>query len=96
MRESQGSLRKVEGFKSSEKRLVQIFKKSRDCWKKNAAIKQKKLRDLEVKVRDLSISRDSWKSQAKQSEEDLQRLKKELDTIKKKKRQEMTAQEAPL
>ena len=85
----------MEGFKSSEKRLAQLFKKSRDGWKKNAALKQKKLRDLEVKVRDLSISRDSWKSQAKQSSEEVQRLKKELETLKKKEMSRMTTQEAP-
>ncbi|NEP39728.1 MAG: hypothetical protein F6K35_10985 [Okeania sp. SIO2H7] len=73
----------MEGYKSNEKRLVKIFKKSRDQWKENAALKQKKLRNLEVKVRDLSRSRDSWKRKAKESDEVVRALKKELETLKK-------------
>lgn len=70
-------------YKSSEKRLVMVFKDSRERWKKNAAIKQKKIRSLLVKTRDLSISRDSWKTKAKELEAENQRLKQEIETLKK-------------
>ena len=70
-------------YKSSDKRLVMVFKDSRERWKKNAAIKQKKLRSLSVKARDLSISRDSWKAKAKELEAENRRLKQEIETLKK-------------
>ena len=46
----------MKGFKTSESRLARLFKNSREQWKERAAAKQKKLRTLEVKVRDLSDS----------------------------------------
>lgn len=70
-------------YKSSDKRLVMVFKDSRERWKKNAAIKQKKLRSLSVKARDLSISRDSWKAKAKELEAENRLLKQEIETLKK-------------
>lgn len=70
-------------YKSSEKRLLMVFKDSRERWKKNAAIKQKKIRSLSVKTRDLSISRDSWKAKSKELEAENQRLKQEIETLKK-------------
>lgn len=54
----------TQGYKSSPARLVRLFRKSRDNWKQRAARKQERLRALEVKVRDLTNSRDYWKNQA--------------------------------
>ena len=73
----------MEGFKSSENRLVRLFLKSRERWKENSANKQRKIRSLEVKVRDLSSSRDSWKSKAKAAREEVKQLKEELSELKK-------------
>jgi NifB/MoaA-like Fe-S oxidoreductase len=53
-------------FKSSTSRLARLFRSSRDQWKERAAVKQKKLRALEIKVRDLSESRARWKDRAVQ------------------------------
>lgn len=74
----------MKGFKSSESRLVRLFKNSREQWKERAAAKQKKLRALEVKVRDLSASRDHWKERALNAEKQQRQLQKELEALKKK------------
>jgi hypothetical protein len=50
----------MEGFKSADSRLVRLFNNSREKWKKRAAEKQKKMRGMEIKVRDLSASRELW------------------------------------
>jgi hypothetical protein len=55
-------------FKTATNRLVRYFEKSRDAWKARALKKQQQLRDLQIKVRDLSASRDYWKKKAKEAE----------------------------
>ena len=45
--------------------LARLFKKSRDIWKKRSFSKQARIKSLEIKVRDLSKSRERWKSRAK-------------------------------
>ena len=45
----------MEEFKSPTSRLARLFRKGRDNWKQRALEKQKRVRALEVKVRDLSI-----------------------------------------
>ena len=73
----------MKGFKSSEGRLARLFWKNRERWKQNAASKQKKIRAYEVKVRDLSISRDSWRTKAKNAQEEARQLKIDLSELKK-------------
>jgi hypothetical protein len=51
-------------FKSPTSRLARLFRAGRDNWKQRALEKQKKLRALEIKVRDLSASREYWKTRA--------------------------------
>lgn len=51
-------------LKSSTSRLARLFRAGRDNWKQRALEKQKKLRALEIKVRDLSASREYWKNRA--------------------------------
>ena len=46
----------MEQYKSSEKRLAKWFEESRDSWKEKAMLRQKELRALEVKIRDLENS----------------------------------------
>lgn len=58
----------VKIFKIATDRLARYFEKSRDAWKAKALQKQQRLRALEIKVRDLSISRDDWKKKAKEAE----------------------------
>ena len=65
----------MEGYKSSTKKLVRLFKKSRDAWKEKAIQRQKKIKALGIKVRDLIKSREYWKRRAKQAERELKQLK---------------------
>jgi hypothetical protein len=59
----------MENFKSTTSRLVRLFRAGRDNWKQKALEKQKKVRALGIKVRDLSASRDYWKERALAAEE---------------------------
>ncbi len=52
------------GFKSGFSRLARLFKESRDKWRAKAIERRKKIRLLELKVRDLEISRTKWKEKA--------------------------------
>jgi hypothetical protein len=74
----------MEGFKSTDSRLAQLFNNSRDKWKKRAAEKQKKMRGMEIKIRDLSASRELWKEKALAAQEQQEQLERELEEIKKK------------
>ena len=51
-------------FKSSYARLARIFEQSRNNWRAKAIERHKRIRTLEVKVRDLEKSRALWKSRA--------------------------------
>ena len=51
-------------FKSSYSRLARLFEKSRDDWRTKANTRRKENRLLELKVRDLEISRAKWKEKA--------------------------------
>ena len=73
----------MEGFKSSESRLVRLFQKGREQWRKRAAEKQKKMRGMEIKIRDLSTSRDLWKSKALSAQQQKEQLEQELENLKK-------------
>ncbi len=57
----------MDSFKSSDNRLVNFFKSSRDKWKQKAIDRHKEIRALEVKVRDLQISRENWKNKSKET-----------------------------
>jgi len=55
-------------YKSEPGRLARLFKASREKWREQAAVKQKKVRALEIRVRDLEASREKWKARAKAAE----------------------------
>ena len=52
------------GFKSSYSRLARVFKESRDNWREKAIDRRKENRLLELRIRDLEISRRKWKEKA--------------------------------
>jgi hypothetical protein len=54
----------MASFKSSYSRLARLFEKSRNDWKTKAKERQKQIRALEVKIRDLEKSRAKWKARA--------------------------------
>jgi hypothetical protein len=62
---------KLKGYKSSASRLARFFEGSRDKWRAHAGEKQKKVRALETRVRDLERSRAKWKGRALQAEQKL-------------------------
>ncbi len=64
----------MQGFACSAERLVRWFKKSRDQWKARATEKQKRIKSLNVKVRDLLCSRDYWKTKAKQLQDQIDQI----------------------
>lgn len=63
-----------EGLRSTAKKLARVFRKSRDTWKRRATEKQRRLKAMLGKVRDLTRSRDQWKAKAKQFQEQLRHL----------------------
>ena len=74
----------MEEFKSPTSRLARLFRTGRDNWRQKALEKQKKLRATEIKVRDLSASREYWKKRAIVAEKELSQEKKEAKTEQKK------------
>ena len=74
----------MKGYKSSETRLVYLFKDGREKWKERALSKQKKLRAMEIKVRDISLSRDKWKEKVLELEASLKEKQEEIEELKKK------------
>jgi hypothetical protein len=54
----------MQEFKSPVTRLARLFHKGRDNWREKALEKQSKVRSLEIKIRDLSNSRENWKARA--------------------------------
>ena len=51
---------------------AEALKESRARWKARAAERREEIRSLRVKVRDLSTSRDLWKSKTKKLQEQLE------------------------
>jgi hypothetical protein len=51
-------------FKSAPARVVLMLTRSRQKWKKRVAAKQREIRRLRVRVRDLEVSREYWKQRA--------------------------------
>lgn len=51
-------------FKSAPARVVSMLTRSREKWKQRVANKQREIRRLRVKVRDLEVSREYWKQRA--------------------------------
>ncbi len=68
----------MKEYKSQSKRLVRLFKKSRDNWKEIALLRHKELRALGIKIRDLTASRENWKQRAMTAEKELRLLRKEI------------------
>ena len=76
------------GLKSSYSRLARLFEKSRDTWRAKAIARRKENRLLELKVRDLEISRAKWKERAltatdaqKRRTDKAQKVEKEGDDV---------------
>ncbi len=55
----------MKGYKTDDSRLIGIFKDSRDAWKTKCVFKQKRIKALEIKLRDTASSRGQWKQKTK-------------------------------
>jgi hypothetical protein len=73
----------MQEYKCTDSRLAYLFRNERDNWKERALDKQKKVRALEIKVRDLMLSRENWKKRALDAEKKLLELQKEEEKSKK-------------
>ena len=62
-------------FKTPVSRRARLFRKGRDRWKQKALDRQQKIRALEIKIRDLSSSRQNWKQRALEAELQLKKQK---------------------
>ena len=89
----------MEGYKTEDRRLLGIFKDSREGWKEKSLLKQKKIKFLEIKVRDTAQSRDKWKQRAKDSRKELaqkEAIIKEQEEILRRKEALLQAKEAEI
>jgi hypothetical protein len=65
-------------FKSSDKRLVDFFKQSRDHWKERSLKYQKEKRQMMIQIRDLKRSKEKWKRECALLRGEMDDLKKKL------------------
>jgi arginyl-tRNA--protein-N-Asp/Glu arginylyltransferase len=68
-------------FKSPPARLARLFRRSRDTWKQRAADKQRALKQLRITVRDVSESRDHWKTIARQQSQEIATLRAQREQV---------------
>lgn len=64
-------------FKSPATRLVRLFRRSRDNWKRRSADKQATIKKMRITLRDLTDSREHWKSQALRQAKELAALRQQ-------------------
>lgn len=69
-------------FKSSDKRLVDFFKQSRDNWKGRSLKYQREKRQMTIQVRDLKRSKEKWKRECTQLHEEIDCLEKKREKTK--------------
>jgi hypothetical protein len=62
-------------YRSSPARLVRLFRRSRNTWKHRAADKQATIKKMRITVRDLTASRDHWKTVVQQQAGELAALR---------------------
>ena len=65
-------------------RQIRYFNESRKNWKERALDKQEELRFLSQKNSDLARSRDKWKTEALAGRQQIKKLEKEIENLKKK------------
>ena len=58
-------------FKSPKHKLLNFFLKSRNLWRQRAKDYHQEMRSLEIRLRDLEISRDLWRAKYYEDQEPL-------------------------
>lgn len=71
----------AKDYKSPPTRLARLFRRSRDTWKRRAAQKQACIKKMRITVRDLTASRDHWKSCCQQQATELDALRQAVGHI---------------
>ncbi|MBT3394200.1 MAG: hypothetical protein HN411_03710 [Waddliaceae bacterium] len=69
-------------YKSPNKKIVESLRNAYDNQRTKGAHKSRQLVNLRGSLRDVGVSRDRWKKQAKEAEKDLANLREENDTLK--------------
>lgn len=69
-------------FKSTDKRLVDFFKRSRDNWRSRSIKYQAEKRLMAIQIRDLKRSKEKWKGECVQLQTEMDDLKKKLQKTK--------------
>lgn len=62
---------------------LKFYKSSRDAWKQKHKEKQKVVKSLKIKIRDLTKSRDNWKNRVRLLECELKKNEKSVAVTKK-------------
>ena len=73
----------MENERTINKKFANWLNESRDNWKKRALSKQQKLREAQIKIRDLDRSREKWKKKAKESQKKVREIEQNIIVQKK-------------
>ena len=73
---------KEKTYRSPLRKLMQFFRRSRDGWKRKLQEARVLVKRLSNRVRKLESSRKRWKGLAKQGQQELRRLRSELEAAK--------------
>jgi len=76
----------VGSYRSPRGKLLRIFRRGRDAWKRKCQDAKAFVKLLANRARALSKSRDRWKKLAKQRKEELRQLRRQWDLEKKRPR----------
>lgn len=69
--------------RSPVRKLMRLFKNSRDKWKAKYSELRRNYRVVDNKVRAVTKSRERWRQMAEQAQHEARRLREELESIKK-------------
>ena len=68
-------------YKCSLARQVRLMRRSRDTWKHRATDKQATIKKMRITIRDLTDSRNRWKSDAQQQAAELAALREVVQRL---------------
>lgn len=72
----------MEAYKSPLRKLVHVFKRSRDRWKAKCQERKRLCRKLANQVRAVEASREKWKQAAKEAQKQARQLEQQLNGLK--------------
>jgi hypothetical protein len=81
----------IETFRTPVRILLPKLLKSRDGWKAKSHQRKAKLKSANIKIRDLSASRDKWRQRTEQLEEESSQFQERLERAERELEQARTA-----